>query len=68
MNPTEFPSLSERVAHYRARQAEGTLTIDDMREFIRAVREGRLNAAESTKRVQAKKVIRSAEDLLGDFK
>jgi len=62
--------LQIKFAEWRKRSAEGTLSLEEMKEAIALVRQGRMNAsaaAASTKRTAAKKIIPNAEDLLGEL-
>ncbi len=64
------PELLAKIAIWRQKAIEGTLTIDDQREAIAVMRDGRLGASVSSdqaRRAKAKKTIRSAEDLLGEL-
>jgi len=62
--------LQTKFAEWRRRAAEGTLSIDEMKEAIALVRQGRMAAsaaAASTKRTAAKKVIPNAAELLDEL-
>lgn len=64
------PEIQSRIAVFRAKANEGTLTIDEMKEAIVMIREGRRGAAvasEQSRRVRAKKEIKSADELLGEL-
>jgi len=64
------PELLSKIAGWRAKEAAGTLTIDDMKLAIAAMREGRLNAAaasDGAKRKKARAVIKSADQLLDEL-
>lgn len=61
------PSLSERLSLLEQKEATGTLTLDDVKEWILLVRQGRASAATASATKRAKAVVRSAEDLLKDF-
>lgn len=60
------PDLEAKLAVWRARALEGTLTLDELRESTSLLREGRQAAAQasdSARRKKAKAVIPSAEEL-----
>lgn len=63
----QSPELIAKIAAWRQKSLEGTLTQDEMREAIIALREGRVSAcfASASSRAKAvKKPILSAEELL----
>lgn len=47
------PELTARIISLRQRAAEGTLTIEEMREAITLLRESRLSAASQPRRPKA---------------
>lgn len=59
------PDLQSKVALWRQKAAEGTMTAEDYREALSALRAGRLAAAQSAKK--PKKEAVSAEDLLREL-
>ena len=62
------PELQSKIDYWRAAAASGTLTRDDVKDFTRALREGRFAAAAAsaaTKRKTAIREIPHADDLLG---
>lgn len=64
------PELQQKIALWRQRAAAGELTLDECKEGVALLREGRLAAAQaasSTKRAKAKVEIPSAADLLRDM-
>lgn len=64
------PDLQSKITMWRSKEAAGTLTIDDMREAVLALRQGRKQAAvasASSGKKSPKKPSRSAEDLLGEL-
>lgn len=74
------PEMQAQVAVWRQKAAEGKLSVEEMREAIKVLREGRVQAmaaANASKRKaiatgeikapRAKKVARSADDLLGEL-
>ena len=65
------PELSNQIQNWRQKANANTLTIDDMREAIAALRAGRLSASEasaaSKAKTRARSPARSADDLLKDL-
>ena len=62
--------LQSKIAHWRASAADGTLTLEDMKEAILHLRQGRvaaLTASAASKRKKAITEIPSAEDMLADL-
>lgn len=64
--------LQAKIASWRLRAAEGTLTLDEMKEAVKHLRAGRLSAAQAagasaSKRKRAIAEIPSAEDMLADL-
>lgn len=62
--------LSAKMSIWRAKAAEGTLSIEEQREavaFMRGERKGAAISSEQAKRTKAKKEIKSAEELLGEL-
>lgn len=62
--------LRNKISIWRQRAANGSLTPEEMKEAILALREGRQAAARSTdsaRRSRAIKVIPSADDLLKEL-
>ena len=64
--------LQSKIAAWRLRAAEGTLTLDEMKEAIVHLRAGRLSAATAaavTKRSSGAKrtVIANSDDLLSEL-
>ena len=61
------PEEQTKIAIWRQRSIDGTLTIDDCRDYVTLMRKGRMGAAkasEASRKSRAKKEVRSAEDLL----
>lgn len=61
------PELQSKVALWRQRAAEGTMSADDYREAILALREGRIAASAASKPKKAKAAKSAAptgDDLL----
>jgi hypothetical protein len=64
------PELNSQIAIWRQHAADGTLTLDEMREAIKALRGGRASAAIASATSKTKKapmVVASADDLLGEL-
>ena len=64
------PELQAKIALWRAKAADGTLSREEMREAILAIRGDRKNAAaasDQARRTRAKKEIKSADELLGEL-
>lgn len=64
--------LQAKIASWRLRAAEGTLTLDEMKEAITHLRAGRLSAASAAataKRTTSTKrtVIANSDDLLNEL-
>lgn len=62
--------LQSKIANWRLRAAEKTLTLEEMKEAIIYLRQGRVNAASfaaATKRKKAIATIPSADDMLSDL-
>lgn len=66
---TLSPELQTRFDVWRRKAADNTITIEEMREAVIALRGSRRSAAEAstTSRSRAKSPARSADDLLGDL-
>jgi len=64
------PELLSRIAIWRQRAADGTLTPDEMRQAIIALRADRVGAqiaSDKSRRAKAVKEIPNADDLLGEL-
>lgn len=64
------PEIQSRIAIYRAKIADGTITLDEMKQAVLEIRGPRRNAATSSdqaKRTKAKKVVQSADDMLKEL-
>ena len=62
--------LQAKIASWRLRAAEGTLTLDEMKEAILYLRAGRVqaaNASASAKRKKSIAAIPSASDMLSEL-
>lgn len=56
------PELQSKITHWRAKAVAGTMTADDMREAIAALRADRVGAAVASKTSKAAKVKAPAPD------
>lgn len=66
----QSPELQSRIAVWRAKAKDGTLTIEEQREAIAAIRGERksaANASEQSKRTKAKAVVPDAKALLASL-
>lgn len=64
------PEINQRIALLRQKQADGTITEDEVKEGVRILREGRLSqayASESSKRKRAITAIPKAADMLNEL-
>lgn len=66
------PEMQMKIAAWRLKAADGTLTIEDCKEFVGYMRAGRMTAATASraaaaKRTKAIKTIPHADDLLGEL-
>ena len=63
------PELQSNIAIWRQKAAEGTPTLEDMQEAIKALRAGRRSAADSATKRKAvvKAAIPSADDMLAEL-
>ena len=64
------PELNAKIAIWRAKALDGTITLEEMKEAILALRAGRVSAAtasEASRRSKAKVEIPNADDLLAEM-
>ena len=61
------PETVERIRQLRARDAEGTLTIEDMKEAARLIRAGRMNASQVKAAARAKGPLKSGDAMLDEL-
>jgi lipopolysaccharide export system protein LptC len=54
-------TIQEKIQEWRRKSAEGTMTIDDMREAIAAIRKERVQASEVSKKSRTKKADAKAK-------
>lgn len=59
------PELQNKIAQWRQKAAAGTLTIEETREAIIALRSGRQGASYDAK--SPKRSAKSADDMLGEL-
>ena len=70
MNELQPPETQAKMAVWRQKAQDGTLTVDEMKEAIIILRAGRLAAASASapaKRAKAKADIPAADDLLSEL-
>jgi len=64
------PELQSKITMWRAKAADGTITLEEMKEAVAALREGRRTAAVSPERARtakAKAAIPNADDMLAEL-
>lgn len=63
------PEQQSKIAEWSAKSLAGTLTLEEMREAIKFMRQGRRTASEPAKKSgsKAKGPVRSADDLLSEL-
>ena len=61
------PELQAKITSWRIKAADGTLTIEEMKEGIIHMRGGRLTAATAAKASKKKSVAPPADDMLGEL-
>lgn len=61
------PEAQTRISQLRAKSADGTITLEEMQEVVKIMREGRVSAANAAQATKAKKSSRSADDLLSEL-
>ena len=66
--------INEKIQEWRRKCADGTITLEEMREAIAAIRKERVNAQETSTKSKAKKADAKAkaqpinsDDLLGEL-
>ena len=61
--------LQSKIASWRLKAAEGTLTLDEMREGVKYLRSDRMNAANSAAKSRSakKSVAPAADDMLSEL-
>lgn len=64
------PELSSKIAYWRSRSLEGTITIDEMKEAILALRQDRKAAAEASEASGSKRKKappKNVDDMLSEL-
>lgn len=65
------PELQNRIAQWRAKAIDNTLTVEEMREAVIIMRESRhaasISAAKSAKASRTKAPAKTADELLGEL-
>lgn len=61
------PEMQSRIANWRAKAAAGTITLEEMKEAIVALRESRRTAATQAPASKSAKKGKSADDLLNEL-
>lgn len=62
--------VQTKIAIWRQKAADGTLTIDDCKEYVIVLRGGRRSAAEASeasRKTKARKVVKSAGEMLDEL-
>lgn len=70
MNPVITPDIQAKIAIFRQKCADDTITIEELKEALALMREGRLAAArtsDSAKRTKAKATILNADEMLKEL-
>lgn len=70
MTTAQSPELQSRIATWRAKAADGSITLDELKEAVAAMRADRVSASyasETSKRKKAKVTIPDADDLLAEL-
>ena len=64
------PEIQAKIAIWRQKAIDNSLTLEEMKEAITLLRQGRVSAAassESARRAKAKAAVPSADDLLSEL-
>jgi plasmid rolling circle replication initiator protein Rep len=64
------PEIQSKIAVWRQKALDGTLTLEEMKEAVKLMREGRVSAAsasDSSRRKTAKAEIKSADEMLDEL-
>jgi hypothetical protein len=72
MPPLQTPELQSKLVYWRSRAADGTITLDEMKEAILLLRENRkaaseANAASKSGGKKASRPARSSDDMLSEL-
>jgi transposase-like protein len=65
------PERQAQVSLWRQQAIDGTLSLEDMKAAVLVLREGRMGAAaasDASRTKKAKKVVKTADELLGELK
>jgi hypothetical protein len=65
----QSPELQSKIAIWRAKSADGTITTEELREAIRELRAGRISAGEAARSTRKRAIaeIPSADDMLKEL-
>jgi SpoU rRNA methylase family enzyme len=61
------PELQNQISIWRIKAGDGTITLDEMREAIKALRGNRLAAAAASSGSKVKKAPKDVSDMLGEL-
>ena len=61
------PELQMKISEWRRKVADDTITQDELREAVAALRESRMAASVASRTAKAKVAIPSADDLLDEL-
>lgn len=61
------PEQQTRISQLRSKAIDGTITMEEMKEVIRTLREGRLATAQAASTSRAKKATKSADQMLAEL-
>lgn len=61
------PDMNTKIQLWRQRAREGTLTQEELKEAIHALREDRVKSAKTSATSRAKKAPVNSDDLLGEL-
>lgn len=70
MNSLQSPETQSKIANWRLKAQLGTITLEEMREAIKLMREDRVSstaASPKAKSARAKAPKKSVDDLLGEL-
>lgn len=70
MSQAQSPELQAKIAIWRQKAIDGTISVEEMKEAILALRAGRVSAAhasDNARRKTAKVEIPTADDLLAEL-
>jgi hypothetical protein len=67
------PEITARIAQLRVKASDGTISIEEMRESVKLIRQGRMVAADAAAKSKsasggkAKKPTKSADEMLNEL-